>query len=217
MITYKMHFIRTGKTSNGPGRQYVGQLDLPLSDEGTQELEALQSKFDYPAVQAVFVSPLDRCIQTADLLYPDTWQLTVDDLADMDLGDFAGSRFEELQGDEAFLRWLDNSRENPPPGGEDADSFQSRIVRAVAGIFRAMMDEKLQNVAVITHGGVIMSLLAGIALPKRPLQQWMTPNGQGYTLLFTPQMWMRDGCAEVYGPVPLSADQQADNPERFFS
>lgn len=202
MITYKMHFIRTGRTSAEAVRPYTGQMDVPLCPEGVEGLELLRRECAYPPVQMVFTSPLQRCLQTAGLLYPDTYTEAVDGLRDMHLGRFQGKTVEELKDDEAFTAWLRNSQENPPPGGEDLGEFTGRIVAATREVFQRMMDEKLTSAAVVTHGGVIMSLLAGIGLPKRLLHEWAVPNGAGYTVLFTPQMWMRDGCAEVYALLP---------------
>lgn len=211
MITYKLHFIRTGRTSTEPGKRYVGQSDPPLCPEGIEELERLCRENEYPRAQMVFASPLRRCTQTAEILYPHLFSETVEGLADMNLGRFEGKSFEELRGDEAFSAWLKNSLENSPPGGEATDAFTERIVEATHGVFRRMMEERLTSVAVITHGGVIMSLLAGIGLPKLPLPQWAAANGAGYTVLFTPQMWMRDRAVEVYAAIPAPQGETGDD------
>lgn len=198
MITYKMHFIRTGKTSTQPGKRYVGQSDIPLCEKGVEALREMEREFTYPPAEVVFASPLTRCVQTAEILYPDTQTILIDGLMDMNLGEFEGKSFEELRENDAFALWIKDSFQNTPPGGEEITVFTERIVDAVREIFIKMMEEKITNVAVITHGGVIMSLLAAIGLPKMPLHQWAVDNGTGYTLLFTPQMWMRDGSAEVF-------------------
>lgn len=202
MITYKIHLIRTGGTHSGEMRCYVGQRDLPLSAEGEEELYALRGRFDYPQVEMVFTSPLQRCLRTAGLLFPELPAEELDGLTDMGLGRFEGCAYEDLRDDPAFRAWIQDSAQNPPPGGEGAADFQRRILGAVSDIFFRMMEERMRSVAVVTHGGVILSLLAGICLPKRPLHDWQVGNGTGYTLLFTPQMWMRDGCAEVFRPIP---------------
>lgn len=211
MIAYKMHLIRTGSTFDGSARRYVGQADLPLSLSGAEELEAMREGFRYPGVEMVFTSPLRRCVETAEILYPDLLAETLPGLMDMRLGAFEGRTYEELRDGEAFEAWMRDSSRNTPPGGEDALSFQKRTIGAVRDIFRRMMGERMQNVAVVTHGGVIMSLLTGICLPKRPLHEWAVGNGAGYTLLFTSQMWMRDGCAEVFRPLPEAAGEGEDD------
>ncbi len=207
MITYKIHFIRTGKTSSQPGKRYVGQADIPLCDKGIEALNEMYRDFTYPPAEVVFTSPLKRCVQTAEIFYPDTLTEKLDGLMDMNLGEFEGKSFEELRENEDFSLWIKNSFEHTPPGGEEITAFTRRITDAVRDIFIRMMEEKMTNVAVVTHGGVIMTLLAAIGLPKMPLHQWAVENGTGYTLLFTPQMWMRDGCAEVFCHQPETTMQ----------
>lgn len=218
MITYKIHLLRTGRTSTETLKRYVGQSDPALCAEGIDELERMREEMEYPRVQMVFTSPLRRCVQTADLLYPNTYTEELDSLMDMNLGAFEGKTFEELRDDRDFQAWLGNSAEHAPPGGEETMDFTRRIVGAVGTVFDRMMAEKLTSVAVVTHGGVIMSLLAGIGLPKASLQQWAVQGGMGYTLLFTPQMWMRDGCAEVFAQLPAPAPGRDEDPyERYFN
>lgn len=212
MITYKIHLIRTGKTSAQPGKRYIGQSDVPLCQEGVEALCKMIGEFTYPPAEMVFTSPLSRCVETAGILYPNTYTEEVDSLMDMNLGEFEGKSFEELRENEDFSRWIKDSFKYTPPGGEDITAFTQRITDAVREIFIRMMEEKITNVAIITHGGVIMTLLAAIGLPRMPLHQWAVENGTGYTLLFTPQMWMRDGAAEVFcrQPEPNMQDDMGD-------
>ena len=74
-------------------------------------------------------------------------------------------------------------------------------------------EEKLYSVAAVTHGGIIAGLLASMGLPQREAVRWSVGPGEGYTLLLTPQMWMRDQKFEVYGRLPLPRElfaEQAD-------
>ena len=202
MKSYKIHLIRTGKTSSDPVKRYVGQLDMPLCPEGRAGLHQLADEARYPHVEMVYTSPLARCMETADILFPDLYTVPMDGLMDMNLGDYQGQSFDELKGDSGFLAWLEDSHQNTPPGGEATLDFTARVIGAIQSIFTDMMEENLSSVAVVTHGGVIMTLLAAIGLPRAPLHHWAVDNGVGYTLLLTPQMWMRDHCLEVFAPVP---------------
>lgn len=202
MLTYKIHLIRTGATSGSSGKRYVGQSDIAVCEEGLEALYNLKDTRVYPRVDLVYSSPLQRCLQTAGILYDNNGLEVIEDLKDMNLGSFQGRTFHELQGDPYFMAWLDNSSKHAPPGGEDAAAFTRRIVGALNHIFFRMMEDKMANVAVVTHVGVIMTLLAAIGLPKAPLHHWAVDNGTGYTLRMTTQMWMRDGAAEVSAVVP---------------
>ena len=117
MITYKIHLIRTGSTSARLRGLYVGQADCPLCDKGKDELFALNKRYDYPRADIAFTSPLSRCVQTTEILYPDVQTQIMPSLADLHLGEFEGKTPEELAGAPAFDAWLENSLENPAPGG----------------------------------------------------------------------------------------------------
>ena len=202
MVTYKIHLIRTGSTSDGMWKRYVGQSDVPLCQQGIENLEALKEDYQYPLVEQIYSSPLSRCTETAAIIYPDKNVVLVDDLMDMHLGEFEGKSFDELRNSAAFNNWIKNSFEHTPPGGEQTVDFTERIIHAISDIFAEMMQDQLRSVAVVTHGGVIMTLLAAIGLPKLPIHQWSVQNGSGYTIQMTPQMWMRDRAAEVFSHVP---------------
>ena len=72
MVTYKLHLVRHGMTMGNLEGRYVGRMDIPVCADGVKELKALMEKHNYPAVQEVYTSPLIRCRQTADILFPDT-------------------------------------------------------------------------------------------------------------------------------------------------
>jgi alpha-ribazole phosphatase len=121
----------------------------------------------------------------------------------MGLGDFEGRTFQELRSDPDFSRWIADSRKYSPPGGEETAEFAKRVVLALGDIFHEMMDSRMTSVAVVTHGGVIMSALSAIGLPRLSIDQWAVGNGEGFTLLLTPQMWMRDNAVEVFARLPM--------------
>lgn len=202
MITYKLHLIRTGRTFADSQKRYVGQTDLPLCGQGREALHLLREEYRYPLAEMVYTSPLRRCRETAGILYPDTYTELLEGLKDMNLGEFEGKSFDDLKGNAVFTSWLQDSRSNTPPGGEEAAAFTHRLILCIGGMFRTMMAKGIASAAVVTHGGVIMTLLANLGLPRAPLHQWAVAGGTGYTVLMTPEMWMRDGCFEVYRQIP---------------
>ena len=63
----KIWLIRHGMTEGNRHQRYIGVTDEPLCEEGRKLLR----KFTYPKPQAVFVSPLKRCLETAAILFDD--------------------------------------------------------------------------------------------------------------------------------------------------
>ena len=212
MRTYKIHLIRHGLTRGNLEGRYIGVTDLPLCPQGRAQLEELLEQGEYPMVERVYVSPLLRARQTAQLLFPGWEPVELAGLREMDFGAFEGRTGEALEGTPDFASWI-SSPQAAPPGGESAGQLMQRVAGAIAHIFAQMMEEKLYSVAAVTHGGIIAGLLASMGLPQREAVRWSVGPGEGYTLLLTPQMWMRDQKFEVYGRLPLPRElfaEQAD-------
>ncbi|MDD3193473.1 MAG: histidine phosphatase family protein [Oscillospiraceae bacterium] len=202
MITYKIHLIRHGRTDETAEGLYLGRTDLALSAAGERQLAEKKKSFAYPPAQLVYTSPLQRCVQTAALLYPDRLTLPMDAFTECDFGDFTGKSLLQLKELPAYQKWIDGGFEASPPGGESGVALLSRVLGGLQEVFSRMMAERLTDAAVVTHGGVIMSLLAACGFPKRAMRHWVTDFGGGFTILLTPQMWMRDRAFEVYAEIP---------------
>ena len=56
--------------------------------------------------------------------------------------------------------------------------------------------------AIVTHGGVIMTLLAVYGLPQAKPFEWAMENGCGYSIRITPLLWQRDKVCEVFSKRP---------------
>lgn len=205
MLTYKIHLIRHGLTQANFEQRYIGVTDQPLCDEGIARLSQLRDTREYPFTQLVYSSPLLRAVQTAELLYPDAQVETLDTLRELDFGAFENRTAADLDTDPEFRAWI-ASPDRPTPGGESGAQAAERAVRGLTSIFSQMMEEKITSAAVITHGGIMSSLLCMLGLPQREAIFWQCAPGEGYTLLLTPQMWMRDQKFEVYAKIPYSPE-----------
>lgn len=210
MKNYRIHLIRTAKTDAHLDKRYIGRGDPPLCPAGRTELEKLLEACLYPRVQAVYTSPLLRCRETAGLLYPEVFTQVLEPLTDLDMGEFEGLTFDELKYSGDFLRWVENSADNPPPGGEGMREFAARACNALDTVFRRMMDESVTDAAVVTHRAVIQILLAAMGMPRKQIHQWAADNCMGYTLLLSAQMWQRDGLFEVQGVVPYVREDRLE-------
>ena len=204
MKYYKLHLIRHGLTSGNLEGRYIGSgTDLPLCDEGKAGLLALKQKYAYPQVSVVFTSPLQRAVQTADLLYPGVHQIPLQDLREMCFGVSQGQPLEQLLKDRAVARWMDPNSQEVPQGAEGRAAFYKRTGDMLLKLFEYLLRSHTEEAACITHGGVIMSMLAQHALPQRKPEDWMTDPGCGYSVRCDAEMWMRDRLVEAFDVVPL--------------
>ncbi len=170
--------VRHGETVM-QGR-YIGRRSNPqLSPAGVEQAVACSARLYAEPLHAVYCSPLARCIRTAEKIAPphNLEPELVSELAEIDFGEWDGLTYEEIGEKDAELRdrWL-VLRGRPrkgvppalPPGGESVRDFDRRVKTALKKILTARAGA---CVAVVTHAGVIRSLVRGI-LGCPPRSQW---------------------------------------------
>ena len=208
MKNYKLHLIRHGLTQGNLDGKYIGSTDLPLCPQGIEQLNNLKKAFVYPDVEAVFTSPLKRAVETSEILFPKIKLYELKDLREINFGEFEGKSAIELVKNANYARWMDVNDDFYPEGAENAREFTNRTKSTILKIFEFMMKSKVQEAACVTHGGVIMSALAQIAIPERPANMWACDPGCGYTIVCTTSMLMRDEMAEAICIVPYGYGEE---------
>lgn len=220
MKTYTVHLIRHALTKENTEGKYIGQTDVEASNEGLDQIKSLMSENEgYPYADVVISSPLKRCIQTAKLIYPDKEPVIMQELIEYDFGDFEGMTADELKDLDTFKDWIAGAHpEEPVPFGESQNDFNSRICGCFVRIIEGIIRSGTASTAIITHGGVIMSLMAAFAIPEAPMHEWLTPNGCGYTLRIDPTVWRMGQKLEAFAecpPIPQQIDAERDMWDTF--
>jgi len=220
MKTYTVHLIRHALTKENTEGKYIGQTDVEASKEGLDQIKNLMSENEgYPYADVVISSPLKRCTQTAKLIYPDKEPVIMQDLIEYDFGDFEGMTADELQDLDTFKDWIAGTHpEEPVPFGESQKEFNGRICGCFVRIIEGIIRSGTSSTAIITHGGVIMSLMAAFAIPEAPMHEWLTPNGCGYTLRIDPTVWRMGQKLEAFAecpPIPQQIDAERDMWDTF--
>lgn len=191
MRTYKIHLLRHGLTNGNLEGLYVGHTDVPLCESGVRQIEQMKKEYVYPQAEFVFSSPLSRCTETAKLIYPQLKPMIIEELIEYDFGAFDGKSAEELHKKQPlFDSWLAGEPGVRPPFGETNEEFAKRVCTSFCKIVDGILKTESDNTVIVTHGGVIMTLLANYAVPELPAHEWLTPSGCGYTLRVTPSLWM---------------------------
>lgn len=166
--------IRHGRTQGNAEHRYTGcRTDEALCPDGIAQLRTLR----YPDADAVYASPLKRCVQTAGIIYPGKLVRIIDDLRECDFGAFEGRNYDELKDDPEYQSWLDSGGERPFPGGESKKEFSERCVAAFEAI-TAGLDEG--SYAFIVHGGTIMAIMEH--LTGGSYYDFQVQNGRGFIL-----------------------------------
>lgn len=168
--------IRHGKTAGNLSGRYIGaRTDEALCAEGLEELCCRR----YPAVDGVFSSPMKRCRQTAETIYPDMKAVSVEGFRECDFGLFENLSYRELNGRADYQAWIDSNGEAPFPDGESRAEFTERCVRAFEEIVRGLPDG---DYAMIVHGGTIMAIMERFAQPAGGYYDFQVRNAEGYVL-----------------------------------
>lgn len=201
MKTYQIHLLRHGMTAANEDGRYIGRTDLPLSPEGLAALLQLKDKYAYPGAVRYFTSPLTRCRQTLETLYPGCEPTAVEGLAECDFGDWEGKSIRQLKADERFLRWMEG-RESSIPGGESAEAFRERVCAAFEAVVDQLIHAGQTEAVICTHGGVITMLMQLYSLPRLEPKDCLAAPGQGFTLRITPSIWMNEPLAEALCIIP---------------
>ena len=210
MKTYTIYLIRHGRTEDALQGRYIGQTDAPLSEAGAQALDALRETMVYPPVAAVFSSPLRRCTATAARLYPGRTAIEIDGLKECSFGEFEGKSAEELKKSPVFPRWLAGEPGVAPPFGESSEAFGRRVCSTFEKIVEGLMKTGTAETAIVTHGGVMMALLAAYGLPELPMPEWRAEPGCGFALKIHPSLWMRGKKLEVFSLFPFEKEELPD-------
>ena len=199
MKNYYLYLIRHGITEGNLDGKYIGQTDLALCPQGEKQIQQLVKAGVYPYVEKVYTSPLKRCVETAQIIYPDVQLSKVDEIAEMDFGQFEGKTQKELENLPEYTAWLKGGPEACPPDGEKFGDFSLRCISGLDIIFRDMMKKELTRAAMVTHGGVITNLLAGFGLPKGHPADYMCGPGEGFEILLSTFLWQKGPAFEISG------------------
>ena len=202
MKGYRISVLRHGMTEANEKGVYIGSTDLPLSDKGAAELAAKTDEYDYPRVHRVYSSPLRRCTETAEILFPDTELCTVDDLRELNFGEFENKSIDELARRKDYNDWLRGGKDARPPKGESLEEMTARTYKAIHDVITDMMENGLTHCAIITHGGIISNMLSCFGLPKYDAKTLSCDFGMGFDIIVTAQMWLNSQAFEILGYCP---------------
>lgn len=170
----KIAFIRHGYTPGNLEHRYIGRTNEQLSAYGIEELR----KHIYPEADRVISSPMKRCIETAEIIYPGIEPIIAENFCECDFGDFEGRNYSELNGDTNYQQWIDSGGEMPFPNGESMHDFRERCCDTFINEISRL--PRNSSVAMIVHGGTVMSVLSRFCIPESSYFDFQVKNGCGF-------------------------------------
>jgi probable phosphomutase (TIGR03848 family) len=150
--------IRHGSTAY-LGRSLSGRSpDVVLNEEGRLQADRLAVRLQDVPIRAIYTSPLERAIQTAEPLAV-CRNLTPsrnENITEIDFGEWTGKTFEELNLDERWSQFNTFRSGTPAPGGESMLDVQRRVVSELEEMRDTYAGE---TVALVSHGDVIKACI----------------------------------------------------------
>jgi len=149
----KLTLIRHAPTSQNRNEVFMGVLDAPASEEGLAAARGVGEQLS-GSLTRCYSSPLRRASETAERLFLRLPVTTDPDLAERNLGDWAGHAKKEILAahPEAFYPNGNIRPEAVPPGGETLEHMIRRVDRFLS---RMAELEPEEHAAAVTHNGVI--------------------------------------------------------------
>ena len=182
-MTITLYIIRHGATKSNKRHAYLGNTNEPLSNEGGEQIIYYNEAGRYPKEKdnpLIFSSPMLRCLQTKDILYPDTRAILLPEWKEIDFGRFEGKNYQDLNGDPDYQRWIDSGGVTAFPGGESRDEFVKRSMAGLEWCIECMEDYKQKGAVCVVHGGTIMAIMS--SLTGGDYYDYQVKNGQGYEI-----------------------------------
>lgn len=174
--------VRHGETEWNLARRYQGSMDIPLNDTGLSQAEAVATAIADESWDALYSSPLQRAMQTAEAIARKsgiTEILTDPDLQERAYGVGEGLTLAEREETWPGTEW---------PGLEPYDDMADRAMAALGRIAEQNIGKRI---LVTCHGGVIGAVLARISGGEVGTGKTVIVNTSRSTLEY------RDGAWEI--------------------
>ena len=156
----KIFLIRHGETDWNLKGKIQGSCDIELNETGIKQAEELSNKMvdkNYK-FSKIYSSPQKRAIKTAEILSENTNVdcIVIEDLKEMNLGDWEGLAWSEVKEKYPleYKEWFIKRRDTKIPNGESYEEMLERVLNSIYKI----IDDNCDNVVIVTHSAVIMSL-----------------------------------------------------------
>jgi len=157
----RLILVRHGETEYNRQGLALGRSDIPLNRRGEEQARRLGKVLAREPLQAVYSSPLRRCMDTAwEIARPHG--LTVHPLPallEMDIGEAEGLPYSQVRERYPGLieKWLSSDPSLVTmPGGEGLVAVQERAWEAITRLASRHVGE---TIVVVTHNFVILSIL----------------------------------------------------------
>ncbi|NLL71259.1 MAG: alpha-ribazole phosphatase [Epulopiscium sp.] len=162
----KLYLVRHGETNFNQKGVYYGWKDILLCPEGEKQIKGLRKILPRKTWDCIISSPLQRAIQTVELLQLPSYIPWIQDerLKEIHFGQWEGKHYKKIQKEDPvhWEKWIHHWQEVAPPKGESYLEFYNRVEN---WLLECIEQHKDQELLVISHQGclrIILSILLGL-------------------------------------------------------
>lgn len=159
----KVYLLRHGHVDNGGEKRYLGRTDIPLDALGLEQAQRLREYFQTIPIDAVFTSPLKRCVQTAQMLCLE--YRCVEAFCEINMGDWENIPMAYIKSHypKLYAQRGEDLEYFTPPNGENFHDVAQRVRYA----FDAIAHHAKGTIIIVAHAGVnrmILSRILGVEI-----------------------------------------------------
>lgn len=185
----RLFLVRHGETTGQSSIRYYGSTDLPLSEEGKQQMLELGTCLAATGVRfdLAITSALQRSREAAGLIAPNVCVRPLAEFNEIHFGDWEGLTEEEIRtlDPQAHAEWRRSPETFHYPRGESVALFRSRVCDA----FEMLLPLLPESTLFVAHKGVIRTVLERL-LPSRSERLGLTIGlGSVQVLSQSPEGW----------------------------
>jgi alpha-ribazole phosphatase len=145
-------------------------------------LNDLKTAAIWPTVDLCYHSGLQRTRQTASILFAEAPMIELTSLREFDFGDFELKNYDELKDNPAYIHWISQIMTEQCPNGDSREHFHNRVLAGWAQVLAARNNKQDPPIAVVTHGGVIATVMNELFPDQKHFYEWQLSCGSGYQL-----------------------------------
>lgn len=145
----KIYLIRHGETEWTLSGQHTGTTDISLTKNGKQQSELLAKRLKNHPIEKVFVSPMQRALETCKITGLADRAIVNPLLVEWDYGQYEGITSKEIH--KTHPQW--NIFLNGAPGGESVDDIKQRALKLLH-----ILENTSGTIALFSHGHFLRSL-----------------------------------------------------------
>ena len=157
-------FLRHGQAENNTKKILAGRSPgVNLTETGIGQAEQSGRMLKELNISAIYSSPIDRAIQTANIVgnHCDLEVVTDDRLIELDMGKFTKMPYDEIfaRHGNVFLKFYEGSEEVSENGVETFSQVQKRVFEMVDFVIDK---HKNENVVLVTHMDPIKAMIGKV-------------------------------------------------------